>query len=64
MILGNGPDTEGLSQKYRELKKAYNQAKAEGKETFMFEGQEMLVAFVKYLLEYLGEKYKHELKEK
>lgn len=35
------------------LRKAYEKAIAEGKESFIFEGHEMLVAFVKYVLEYL-----------
>jgi hypothetical protein len=36
-----------------EFRAAYNEAKADGKETFMFEGQEVLVAYAKYLLQHL-----------
>jgi len=31
----------------------YNQAVKEGKESFLFEGQEVLISYAKYLIEYL-----------
>ncbi len=40
--------------KYRKLKREYEQAVKEGKEIFLFEGHEVLVAYAKYMLEYLA----------
>ena len=51
-------------ENYKTLKKEYEKAVAEGKETFnseVFDGQEVLTKYVKYVLEFV-EKYK--LKEK
>lgn len=35
------------------LRQAYNEARAQGAEVFTFEGHTFLVAYAKYLLEYL-----------
>ena len=40
-------------EKYRALKQQYEQALKDGKEEFTFEGHLLLVAYAKYLLEYL-----------
>jgi hypothetical protein len=37
------------------LQAAYNKAVKEDKETFIFQGQEILTTYAKYLLEYLKE---------
>jgi hypothetical protein len=34
------------------FKRAYNKALKTGKESFMFEGNEVLVSFAKYVIEY------------
>jgi hypothetical protein len=39
--------------KRERLRKHYEQAKKEQKESFMFDGRELLVSYAKYLLEYL-----------
>ncbi len=58
--------TDGFTpEKYRELKTLYDQAVSDGKgdkEIFIFDNQEVLVGFAKYLLEYLREKHKEELR--
>lgn len=38
---------------YSSFRKMYEEAKREKKETFVFEGQEVLVSYAKYLVEYL-----------
>jgi len=48
-------------EKYRELKRLYKLA--EGKERFIFEDREILAAYARYLLEYLGTKFKDELEK-
>jgi hypothetical protein len=49
------------------LKKKYDKARMEGHEQFQFEGQTILVAYAKYLIEYLemqfGDKHEHANKE-
>lgn len=39
--------------KLKRLKKAYDQAVKENKTSFMFEGNELVVGYAKYLIEYL-----------
>lgn len=38
------------------LKQEYDKAVKEGKETFTFQGQELLVSYARYLIEYLQTK--------
>lgn len=38
----------------RKFRAAYNSAKKANEESFVFEGHEFLVAYAKYLLQYLG----------
>jgi hypothetical protein len=45
-------------QSLAKLKKAYNKAVKENKDTFVFEGQELLVSYAKYLIEYLTSRLK------
>ena len=40
------------------IKKAIKQAESEGKDTFMYKGSEILVAYAKYLVEYMTLKVK------
>ena len=40
------------------IKRAIKQAELEGKETFMYKGSEILVAYAKYLVEYMTLKVK------
>lgn len=40
-------------QRYRELKKAYDQAVRAGYHAFLFEGEHMETTFAKYLLDFL-----------
>lgn len=40
------------------LKEAYDIAVKEGKESFVFEGHELLTSYAKYLIEYLKDKLK------
>ena len=42
------------------IKKAIKQAESEGKETFMYKGSEILVAYAKYLVEYMTSKVKRQ----
>jgi hypothetical protein len=39
--------------KYRKLKEAYDKARLEGREKFLFEGQAIVTDYAKYMLEYL-----------
>lgn len=41
-------------EKIEELKKSYAEALKSGKESFMFEGQEIIVGYAKYLIEFLN----------
>jgi len=41
-------------QKLSDLKKQYDKAVADKKESFIFEGKELLTAYAKYLIEYLN----------
>ena len=41
------------SDKLKELRKAYKQAKDADVESFVFEGHELLMGYAKYLIEYL-----------
>ena len=43
-------------EKTRALRKAHDEAKQAGKETFTFEGKVVLVRYAHYLLEYLEDK--------
>jgi hypothetical protein len=43
--------------KTERLREAYNLAVSEGLEQFRFEGQELVTAYAKYLLEYLDSKF-------
>ena len=45
-------------EKFQEFKKLYEKAKAQSKESFIFEGQEILVSYAKYVIEYLETKFK------
>lgn len=47
-------DRRGFLRFYR----AYHEAVKDNKEAFRFEKREYLVAYAKYLLEYLGNKFK------
>ena len=40
----------------RQLKLAYKRAVKEDKESFIFQGQEMLVSYAKYMIEYMESK--------
>jgi hypothetical protein len=42
---------------FKELKRLYFQAVKEGKESFMFEGHEVLTSYAKYLIEYLSSRF-------
>lgn len=46
-------------QKYEALRKAYDKAVADKKESFMFEGNEWVTTYAKYALEYLEPKFKN-----
>ena len=48
---------EFTKAKYIKLRTAYNRAMREGKIQFTFEGQEILVAYAKYLIQYLEMRY-------
>lgn len=41
------------ADRVRELKEAYDKAVADGSETFMFDGDELVVTYAKYLIEFL-----------
>jgi hypothetical protein len=43
--------------KLAQLKKAYHKAKAQGRTEFKFEGKTVLVAYAKYLIEYLDSQF-------
>lgn len=43
---------------YEDLKTAYEKALVEGVDMFVWQGREMLVSYVKYVLEYLAERFK------
>lgn len=43
--------------KIRELKIAYNEAKKNKKEIFIFDGEEILTSYAKYLIEYVNTYY-------
>jgi hypothetical protein len=45
-------------EKLTELKKAYHKARIKGQTEFKFEGQDVLVAYAKYLIEHLDTKFK------
>jgi hypothetical protein len=45
-------------EKLRRLKTAYDRAVKQGNESFMFDGNELLTAYAKYLIEYLTDKFK------
>ena len=38
---------------YKQLRKAYEKARATGVEVFLFKGKEFLTSYAKYLLEYM-----------
>lgn len=44
-------------KKFLALKKAYNKAKKDNKKVFEFEGNQLLVDYAKYLIEYLEPKF-------
>lgn len=44
--------------KVKSLRKEYDKAVKEGKDVFVFEGQELVTNYAKYLLEYLEPKFK------
>lgn len=50
-------DIEFDYAKYQRLRKAYDTAVAEYKDQFTFEGHELVTAYAKYLLEYLGNQF-------
>ena len=43
------------NENYEDFKNKYNQAIAEGKDRFFFDGTEVLTSFAKYLIEYVDE---------
>ena len=43
---------------FRKLKKEYNKAVSLKAESFMFEGNELLVSYAKYLIQYLETKFR------
>ncbi len=45
--------------KLAQLKAQYDKARMEGHEQFEFEGHEILVAYAKYLIEYLESEFGH-----
>lgn len=45
----------------KQLQKAYNDAVAQGQEQFIFRGEDLLVAYAKYLLEYLKTRFPKDL---
>ena len=47
---------EITQNEYRELVQLYKKAVANGESTFMFQERVMLTSYVKYLIEYLGER--------
>lgn len=49
---------EFTREKYLKLKREYNKAVAQGKSRFDFEGHPVLVAYAKYLIQYLEMKFK------
>lgn len=44
-------------QSYESLKKQYNEAVESNQQSFVFEGNELLVSYAKYLIEYLSDKF-------
>lgn len=44
-------------EKFKRLKKEYNKAMKENKESFKFENSEILTAYAKYLIEYLTNQF-------
>jgi hypothetical protein len=48
--------------KLKELKLAYNWALAQGHQQFEFEGQQILVSYAKYLIQYLELKFKPDVR--
>ena len=40
-------------ENYDEVKKQYGQAISDGKDTFTFEGQEVLTTYAKYVVQYI-----------
>lgn len=44
-------------QKLRELKTLYNKAVKENKESFMYNGDEYLTSYAKYVIEYLETRF-------
>jgi hypothetical protein len=49
-------------EKYKELKQLYKIACDTGKDIFQFEGNELLTAYAKYLIEYLSDKFERNKK--
>lgn len=45
-------------EKLRRLKKAYDEAVKNQKDSFFFDGQEYLTSYAKYLIEFLTTKFK------
>lgn len=48
-------------ERYTQLRRSYDQAVAEGKEQFYFDGLTFVTAYAKYVLEYLGTKFDQEV---
>jgi hypothetical protein len=46
-------------EKLKAFKKAYETAKMKAQATFIFEGDEYIVNYAKYLIEYLEDKFKN-----
>ena len=44
-------------KQFESLKKQYNQAVKDGATTFIFEGNELVVSYAKYLIEFLSTKF-------
>lgn len=48
------------TDKYHRLKKAYNQAVADKKSSFLFQENEFVTSYAKYVLEYLKPQFENE----
>jgi hypothetical protein len=51
------PNVSFTRESAQRLKQAYVRATKEGKQSFIFEGNEYVVDYAKYLLEYLATKF-------
>jgi hypothetical protein len=49
---------EFTEESFKRFKKAYEDASSEGKEQFTFEGNDVLVSYAKYLIQYVESNHK------